>query len=484
MITNNIPAHERLRLWCLSMVGLFPPATRDFSTTALADRTMRGDRWLVLSVAVLARSVTPIVAGAVQDIGNLIHWNIDSQQYIQLAESLTTGHFVLNGLPEVLRTPGYPLLVALGVSVGHPIGLTILLQIALGGVATLMVHTLAQQMALTLGRRDSRRIALLAGLFYALDPLSIVYSGLLLSETLFTTLLVAHLLVLSKHFETGSTLHVVLSGGLASALVFVRPVALFWLFLVGSVLLFVRTRDYSERPFVRFAPALIFLLVATTPLMLWSMRNERLTGYPGFSTAGDYNLYVMVGSAVEGIDWQTAEQRVDTLATQNGWTLADRYEYMRREGLRQIMTRPATYLAVHAKAVLQALTPGFSLYVRIYYPAYGSESTVDRLFGSTTPRLWDFLPALPVYLLVGVACATQYTLALAGVLRARRVRSWLTVLLFASAGYYLLMAGGVGSISYSRMRHPAMPAICVLAGFGASAAIGRYGPRRTDTPRV
>ena len=155
---------------------------------------------------------------------------------------------------------------------------------------------------------------------------------------------------------------------------------------------------------------------------------------------------------------------------------------MRSEGLRQILSHPATYVAVHSRAILQSLPPSFSWYVRLYLPDYRGEDTLKRLFGGTFPPARDFLPALPMYLLIGFVCAGQYVLALAGLRLVSAARDGLTVLVLASAAYFLIMAGAVGDNSASRMRHPAMPAICVLAAFGACAATTRYWPGKTGDP--
>ena len=117
------------------------------------------------------------------------------------------------------------------------------------------------------------------------------------------------------------------------------------------------------------------------------------------------------------------------------------------------------------------------MYIEIYRPDYGSASTWERLTGGTG-SLRDWLSALPVYLLVGLACAAQYLLALVGARRVLAPPKGVTVLLLISGVYFLFMAGAVGNIATARMRHAAMPAICVLAGFGASSARARYWPRR------
>ena len=275
--------------------------------------------------------------------------------------------------------------------------------------------------------------------------------------------------------------YIAVSGALAAAATFVRPSAYYWPFVVGTTMLFLPAANRIERPFVRLAPVFIFLLVTMTPFMLWTTRNAYQTGYRGFSAAGDYNLYISLASSVEGIHRDTAKQRIDTLAAQNGWKQDERYEYMRREGIQSILDQPLTYLWVHTRAILQSLTPGFSMYVGIYRPDYGSESTLERLLHGAVPPVRDLLFALPMYILVGLACAGQYILAAAGGRRIFSAPNSLTVLVLGSLAYFLIMSGAVGDISYSRMRHSAMPAICVLAGFGASVAIARYRSRETGT---
>lgn len=436
-----------------------------------------------MGAGLVARAVVPIVAIAFHGIDYLVLTD-DSHEYLQLAESLTAGSFSRDGATEVLRTPGYPLLLALGVFAGHPIGLSIVIQTVLGSVAAVLVYALARQAAASWGIGDSRRAALLAGLLYGLDPLSVVHSAFILSETLFTTLMVVHLFMLAKYFETGQRRHLASAGCWAAAATFVRPVALYWPFVVVAVLLLCPTPKKSEHLVTRFAPALVFLMVSLTPLLLWTARNAYETDYSGFSAAGDYGLYISLGASVAEMNRGTAKQQIDTLAERNAWTAAERYDYMRSEGLRLILDRPLAYLAVHARAILQALTPAFSMYVEIYRPDYGSASTWNRLFGGASLPLRDYLPALPVYLLVGLACAAQYVLALVGARRTFRSLNGLGVLLLSSTAYFLIMAGAVGDIATARMRHPAMPTICVLAGIGAVSALAYRLPRRADDPAI
>ena len=54
----------------------------------------------------------------------------DTGTYLQPAtELLATGNFATNGVAEIMRTPGYPLLLAMGLKLGHVELVTIFLQI-------------------------------------------------------------------------------------------------------------------------------------------------------------------------------------------------------------------------------------------------------------------------------------------------------------------------------------------------------------------
>ena len=111
----------------------------------------RLDLLTVRATALVARLLVSIVATAVHGAPYFLPTD-DSYEYLRLGESLAAGSFSQDGVAEVLRTPGYPLLVALGAVTGHPIGLTILLQVAIGGVGAAIVYALAHQMATALGR--------------------------------------------------------------------------------------------------------------------------------------------------------------------------------------------------------------------------------------------------------------------------------------------------------------------------------------------
>lgn len=101
-------------------------------------------------------------------------------------ELLHHGTFTTQGRPEVFRTPGYPLLLLPGLGTGQLTAVTIAIQIALSLLTVAGVFALALAVTVT---ENARAAAAAAGV-YAVEPLSVEYASLLLTETLFTALLV------------------------------------------------------------------------------------------------------------------------------------------------------------------------------------------------------------------------------------------------------------------------------------------------------
>ncbi|HVW37641.1 MAG TPA: hypothetical protein VHB99_10065, partial [Pirellulales bacterium] len=94
----------------------------------------------------------------------------DSPGYIRAAEALVqTKSFGLPGKPEVIRTPGYPLLLTLGVWLGRLDAVTTVLQSVLGCLTAWFVYRIS---LLAFGRVDW---ALAGALVYACEPLAALY---------------------------------------------------------------------------------------------------------------------------------------------------------------------------------------------------------------------------------------------------------------------------------------------------------------------
>ena len=106
-----------------------------------------------------------------------VFYQPDTPTYLAPArELLAHCTFTVGGQPELARTPGYPLLLVPGVWLGHPVAVSIALQIVLSALTVAGVFVLAHELF------ADRRVARIAAVLYAVEPLSVVYSAVLLAE--------------------------------------------------------------------------------------------------------------------------------------------------------------------------------------------------------------------------------------------------------------------------------------------------------------
>ncbi len=194
------------------------------------------------------------------------------------------GYISILGQPTAYYPPGYPYL--LGVlqwpldRLGEPGALPVVVavvQALLGGLTAAAVTVAGGRLALSVRRHlDPRVVGVVAGLLVATWPNLVVYSTVLLSETLFVTLvavLLASLLVLDRDVRWGVPLAVAaLALGLATL---VRPQAL--LYLPAVVVAWAVAR-LPRRAVVLGTVVLVggaVLVVAP-----WTLRNAIVMGAP------------------------------------------------------------------------------------------------------------------------------------------------------------------------------------------------------------
>ena len=400
----------------------------------------------------------------------------DTDSYLRDAqELLSTGTFGPPGDPDIVRTPGYPLLLLPGVSAGSPEVVTIVLQILLSGLTVLLVYDLGRLLA------GDRRIALLAAGLYAVEPLSILYTSLLLTETLFTFLIVGALDLLVRFQLSSRWRDAVWAAVALAASAYVRPVSYFLPLWLGGLLLVMALRPGPQRK-RRLAQVILFGATAMLLVGAWQLRNVAVAGFPGFSAIEDINLYFYNGASVlaaeKGLPYYRVQEQIGYLdrelyleqhPEQVGWSDAERYRSMGRAGLRILRSHPGEYAFIHLEGVLRTLMdPGAVDYLRLLrlYPVQGGllGEAVDKGILATVMGLAQKRPlAFWSTAALGILLGAYYLLALVGLV-SRRFFLSATALLLAAAIYFVLISGGPASLS--RFRHPVMPIVCLFAAAG------------------
>jgi hypothetical protein len=343
-----------------------------------------------------------------------------------------------------------------------------------------------------------QRVALGAAWLFAFEPIGITYSVILLSETLFLTLLLLSMERLSTFLHGRSLRVLALSGLWLAAATFVRPVT-YYLPVALAVGLFVVL--WRERGLRWKAPAV--LLISVLPwLGAWQIRNWAETGYTGFCSIKETNPYffnvpeVIAGAehrnyldvqnqTVGYVCGQGCDEQLYLYAPylalhpeQAGWSLGRRLAFMSAETSRILGAHRGVYLRSCTKVMLKvAFRLGSGNFDQLLYP--GSPSLVVTSFSGEGPSIsWLMLakeyPWIAVEKLTfGIVMVGLYVLAARGIyLVARgayrdRIHGGCLWLLLGTSLYFLAVIGvGGGSTADSRLRLPIMITVCILSSAG------------------
>lgn len=403
----------------------------------------------------------------------------DTSTYLVPARELAAyGTFTTHGAPELIRTPGYPLLMVPGVLAGNVTAVTIALQIGLSLVTCVGVFLLGLELT------GDRRVALAGAGIAAVEPLGVQYSAILLSEGAFTALVVLALVALARHARRATPASLAAGTVLLCAAAYVRPAGYLLPFAVAT---FFALYAAFRRRWRAVAWAAAAGVLAFGLFLPWKVRNAA-AGYPGFSAVVPYSVYFYNAAAVlahrEGISQQEQQARMGWLSDsvyfrlhpeQRAWPVARRLAYMEREGRRIVRADPGALVRSHARGVASAaLGTGAGEFRSLMGIRPPPGTILQRLRAggaapvAVVPDVLGMLFLGAVYLLSGFWLVRRFR---------RLTAAWILVL--ATAAYMLAIAGGVGG---ARFRVPAMPLLCVTAGAGAVLLLRRRAPS-PRTPR-
>lgn len=360
--------------------------------------------------------------------------------------------------PDMQRPPGYPAFLA-AVNFHATAATTIsrhrssLAQCALGAAFSTLVAWLVASLSLT-----SPWIGLLAGCFYATDWVTIVYTPLVISETVYTAVLgsavLIYALALSRHRQS---LYLA-AGLLLGCAALVKPAAqvVVVAFLIGWA---------CRRP-IRWS-GLLFLVTYLACVLPWMIRNETKYGVFTLSEIGIANLYFYTAEGswhsyplqdLAGNQITADVNNQDRAWRAQAMTPSERTRQMRREAMRIIGT--------HWPAVLKQAILGF---VRT---SLGTASVTAADSMNVTPGLVSrvLLNVLPL-----AQTCVLWALAILAFFAATSLRWETRALLMASVLCVLLPAAA--PTAQSRFRVPAIPEMCALAAAGL-AVLGASNSRR------
>jgi hypothetical protein len=359
--------------------------------------------------------------------------------------------------PEGVRTPVYPLFIAITEGPWRDLRWTVLVQCLIGAWMATGIMVIARGLGVSVSG------ALVCGLLWALHPGLVLHDQLIATESLFNAVVMASMLIAAR---SRSRLGPGLSGLTIAAAALVRPVlGLFYLPIV--LVLGIARAKWTLKS------AVVMCVMAVMPVAGWAARNQ--ADGEGFrvSTISDINLlyYHAAFSISEEHheDWRRAwDARLSQLADKLGSRLHPGDDVMsaaRLLAIEELSARPVAAARVLLKSQVKmlidhSLESAAPVFGKVYVPTGLFSRLVlrDADAASAPPANPSLLAAALIWTGLNVAIACAAVLAVAAGLRRR---AW--GLLLACVPTIALFAVATGAVGLERMRMPLMIPLLVLA---------------------
>lgn len=366
----------------------------------------------------------------------------DEDAYVLSARSLAAGGGLIDEFGyRATYMPGYPAFLAMFQRLPNPLLSARLVQALLAALVAPATFLLARMFLSACGESASTFRAAAAGLLVAFDPFLLFFSGLLLTEVLFATVLVsAWALVLPLASDRASPGRSLLAGVLLLIGVLLRPAASF---LVPVLVLFLVLSRRDRRSAISAA---IIAATVAAGLLPWAWRNHQVVGrWAWLTTRGGISLYDgLQPGAAGGSD--LAHTKIMPQTTGLSETQWD--DYFREQALAAARSSPGRVLALAGRKFLRTWSP---------------LPHAEGYRGGVTA----FAAALWTGLILAAAVVGWWT-------HRRCVAIWVLLLLpvFVTTAVHMVFVGSV------RYRVPVMPMLAVLAGAGIARIWMRMEPWR------
>ncbi len=382
--------------------------------------------WVIFSIALLFRIAFFF---HLRSIGMPIH--PDGELYIALAKGIDNGVFSMFhplDIPETTRMPGYPFLIHLFNSTNA----LLLFQAFLSAAKIPLLLLICREL-----RLKSDRTVLILLLLIAIEPIDIILSGSLLTESIFSFLL---LLSVFLAMRTRTWPGLVMLTIVLASLAYLRPNGFFVAMIPPVLLLF--------RPEFRRMKAIAGIVLLIALMVPWIMRDRAIDGRPRISDSGSVVAsHFHVPDVLAMTDPQEAQEfkrGLRELAEATDWTDRESFRnYFKviTERTRTVfMEHPADWILVQTgKAARIMLAPG--------------RGHITMLFGGS-PLVYHALLVLSILFSIVMA-----VICVIAVIRIRDLRweQWLLIVIVL----FLIFSAAI-STADARFKNPAVPLILLL----------------------
>jgi 4-amino-4-deoxy-L-arabinose transferase-like glycosyltransferase len=368
--------------------------------------------------------------------------------------------------PDYYRTPVYPVFIAFAELTGPEGVSVIILQIILSVLTCYFVYRLAEEVT------KNRFISNTAALIVALDLPSVAISAIVLTETLFTFLMVLTFYFFTRFLNNGRRKDLICAALFSGLLILCRPVAFCIPVLFSAFILYrsFRTIKVFLRNILLYGGIVFFTL---SP---WLLRNRITFGHFFISVIREHNLLNYQAAAVYAerygrpLPESQSILRWKTFREFKGDAYKQPYEYagfIEKEAVSVIFDSPLIFLKQQVVQVGYFFLKPTCAYFEIQFGHWGKgyntipkDYKVFESFFKRTGKVTIVLVLFQVIMLLLV-----YAACIAGIIFMRR-QTWMLPLSLFLLTIVCFAVMNLPPVTEARFRVPVVPLIAIISACG------------------
>lgn len=378
--------------------------------------------------------------------------------------------------PDYYRTPIYPIFIAFAELIGPEGFSIILLQIILAVLTCYFVYRIAHLLT------ANSFISNTAAFIVAIDLPSVALTNLVLSETLFTFLLVLSFYFFIRYFQTEKTSTLVFTAFFSGLLILCRPIAFFIPFLFSTFLIYKSYRNTRNL----FKLLILYSGIVFLTLSPWLIRNKITFDHFFLSVIREHNLLNYQAGAVYA---EVSNQPLPRTQSYLRWKTFKEFKgnaheqpykyakYIEKEAWSIIADNPRIFLKEQVRQVVYFFLKPTRAYFEIQLGNWGNgyntiprEFNVFHNFWKGTSKIILSLVLFQLFIM-----ALVYILFLGGLLymKKNQLQLPLVLFLFTIICFSLL---NLPPITEARFRIPVVPFIAIISAYGLYYVKSIYWP--------
>lgn len=386
---------------------------------------------------------------------------------------------------DAFRTPAYPFFTAIIYFIfGNQPYTVMIAQIFLNLFSIILMYKIGRELF-------SEKVGFIAAILFSFDIHHTIFIFQVLTETIYTTVFLAGLLMYMKGIKHNQLKYFILTGIIYGISTLVRPISQYY---IGGILVFTVLWYFKNKlQILKFTAAIgIAYFIVIAP---WCYRNYTEYGHFALSNIKGYNLLFWNASYFEAKRLQlpidTVNAHFKTELLQMGWrpdaNPFDKEKYDGELANKILKEHFSNYLKAHLIGTVKIhLSTGTNILSQVLHIPTKKFSEEEKYTNGVFVLIKKFFGEKTIYeivlgLYVAIFLLIVYLFAAIGIWRMVMEKQVLLMLFFlGSAGYFTLISG---IISYARYRLPSMPFYILLASIGIAWFLNyRKSKKEISTP--